>query len=494
VTEPGTTIAGRYELGERLDSGGGAELWAARDLRLKRDVAVRLLSPDAESRRRFEAEARTAANLSHPNVALIYDSGEHEGRPYLVTERLPGRTLADAIADGPLSLEHAVHVARDVLAGLGAAHGAGFVHGGVTPAGVLLAGDGSAKVAGFGAGAGASGTAAGDLYAVGALLYECLTGRSPGGAALAALRPELPDRLIAAVERALDEDLSRRFVSAAEMAEALVVPAPPAAAAPTAELQVASGTQPLDLPTHEPTWRGTGRQPLVLGAVAVVAVLLVVTWIAGSGDSDGGSRTTVAPQPLPAGTEVIPAGHYRTSTLRPGVQFMLGGGWSVAGAEADDLLALRRREADGPELSFLAVGRVFKAAGRYATSADYVAADSAEPVPQALVDWLGRHPRLRASEPARATFGGAAATRIDVEPVEGYASQVCAGPCVLLFALAAERPNYRVVKLEQGRRMRLYVIGNGDRTLVISIVAPIDGFERAIGDAESVVKSVGLMS
>lgn len=492
MISPGTTIAGRYELGERLGGGGTADVWAARDIRLKRDVAVKILSSNAKSRRRFEAEARCAAILNHPNVVLIYDSGEHEGLPYLVMERLTGRTLADEIAEGPLSPERARNVAGDVLAVLGAAHAAGFVHGDVKPANVLLAIDGSARVAGFGIGAGQPGPMASDFYSVGVLLYESLTGRAPVAVALADLRPELPHRLVAAVERALDEDPSRRFVSAAEMAEALVDPSPPAAAAPTTELQVASPAQPLDLPTPRPAWRATNRQPLVFAGLAVVAVLFLM-WIASSGDDDGGAptaATTVAPQPLPAGTDLMAPGHYRTSGLIPGLQFMLGSGWSMSGAEAADLLALRRREADGAELSFLAVERVFRADGRAATSADYVAADSTEPVPRALTDWLGRHPRLRASAPAPATIGGAAATRIDVEPVNGYASQVCAGPCVLLFALAAERPNYRVVKLEQGRRMRLYVMDRGDRTLVISIVAPIDGFERSIGDAESVVKTV----
>lgn len=415
---------------------------------------------------------------------LIYDSGEHDGRPFLVMERLPGRTLAEEIAEGPLSAERALGVAGDVLAALAAAHGAGIVHGDIRPSDVLLAANGTAKVADFGIGAGATATPASDVHSVGVMLYE--------GLRLGDFRPELPPRLVAAVERAVDEDPSRRFTSAAEMVEALREPLPPATAAPTTEIPVASPTEPIE-PIDVPAGSSTNRRPLIIAGLAVLAVFLL-TWIARTGDGDGGSPTaagtTVAPQALPAGNEPIAAGHYRTSVLRPGLQFMLGSGWSVSGAEADDLLALRRPASDGPELSFLAVERVFRADGRHASSVDYVASESVQPVPRGLVDWLRRHPRLRAAEPAPATVGGVSATTIDVEVVDGYPSQVCAGPCVLLFALAAERPNYRVVKLEQGRRMRLYVLGSGDRTLVISVVAPVNGFERSIAEAESVVKSV----
>lgn len=412
---------------------------------------------------------------------IIYDSGEHDGRPFLVMERLPGRTLADEIAEGPLSAERALGVAGDVLAALAAAHGAGIVHGDVRPSNVLLAANGTAKVADFGIGAGATATSASDVHSVGVMLYE--------GLRLGDSRPELPPRLVAAVERAVDEDPRRRFTSAAEMVEALREPLPPATAAPTTEIPVASPTEPIDVPAGS----STNRRPLVIAGLAVIAVFLL-TWISRTGDGDGGSPsaagTTVAPRALPAGNEPMAAGHYRTSVLRPGLRFVLGSGWSVSGAEAEDLLALRRPASDGAELSFLGVERVFRPDGRYATSVDYVGSDSVQPVPRGLVDWLRRHPRLRAAQPAPATVGGVDVTTIDVEVVDGYPSQVCAGPCVLLFALAAERPNYRVVKLEQGRRMRLYVFGSGDRTLVISVVAPANGFERSIAEAESVVKSV----
>ena len=102
-----TTLGGRYELVEVVGRGGMGEVWAGRDLRLGRSVAVKLLSPtmasEAGVRERFDEEARSAARLSHPNVVLVFDSGEHDGIPYLVMELLPGRTLADEIARVPLN-------------------------------------------------------------------------------------------------------------------------------------------------------------------------------------------------------------------------------------------------------------------------------------------------------------------------------------------------------------------------------------------------------
>src|SRR5215210_9024463 len=121
------TLADRYELVEVVGRGGMGEVWAARDLRLGRNVAVKLLSghmaSEAGVRDRFEAEARSAARLSHPNVVLVFDSGEHEGTPYLVMELLPGRTLADEVALGALEPERVRRIGLEVLGALGASHG-----------------------------------------------------------------------------------------------------------------------------------------------------------------------------------------------------------------------------------------------------------------------------------------------------------------------------------------------------------------------------------
>lgn len=144
------TLADRYELIEVVGRGGMGEVWAARDLRLGRSVAVKLLSAHMASeggvRERFEAEARAAARLSHPNVVQVFDSGEHDGIPYLVMELLPGRTLADDIALGPLDPETVRRIGTEVLGALEASHQAGIVHRDIKPGNVLLTADGRAKV------------------------------------------------------------------------------------------------------------------------------------------------------------------------------------------------------------------------------------------------------------------------------------------------------------------------------------------------------------
>src|SRR4051794_17933546 len=100
-------LAGRYELRGLLGAGGMAEVHDGWDVRLNRAVAIKLLYPsasaDTEARRRFEAEARAAASLNHPNIVAVHDYGEHNGSPFIVMERLPGRTLGDEIAMGPMA-------------------------------------------------------------------------------------------------------------------------------------------------------------------------------------------------------------------------------------------------------------------------------------------------------------------------------------------------------------------------------------------------------
>ncbi|HUR77967.1 MAG TPA: serine/threonine-protein kinase [Acidimicrobiales bacterium] len=206
-------VDGRYEVGELLGRGGMGEVRRAHDLRLKRDVAIKFLRPDLaaqpEARRRFEEEAHNAARLSHPNVVLVLDSGEHEGRPYLVMECLPGHTLRDEFADGPLSESRVTWIARDVLAALVAAHDVGVMHRDVSPSNILLTDAGRAKLADFGIAKamesaddpvtavglvvgtpgymaperlrGEPATAASDIYALGATLRQAL-----GGAAASA--------------------------------------------------------------------------------------------------------------------------------------------------------------------------------------------------------------------------------------------------------------------------------------------------------------------
>ena len=171
-----TLIAGRYEVGELLGRGGMAEVYAGIDLRLSRPVAIKLLQEAMAARDdirlRFEAEARAAAAILQPHAVAVYDTGEHEGVPYIVMERLPGDTLADRIATGPvLSEAEARAFGRQVLGALDAAHHAGMVHRDVKPGNILLTAEGSAKIADFGIAKSLELSAAGaDLTGTGQLL------------------------------------------------------------------------------------------------------------------------------------------------------------------------------------------------------------------------------------------------------------------------------------------------------------------------------------
>src|SRR6266576_5805932 len=115
LTRAGVLIGDRYDLGPLLRRGGMADVHTGRDRRLVRPVAIKLLRPDMaerdDVRLRFESEARAAARLSHPNAVSVFDTGEHEGQPYIVMERLPGRTLADVIAEGPVETDWLLRIA-----------------------------------------------------------------------------------------------------------------------------------------------------------------------------------------------------------------------------------------------------------------------------------------------------------------------------------------------------------------------------------------------
>ncbi|MGH9056647.1 MAG: serine/threonine-protein kinase [Acidimicrobiales bacterium] len=287
--QPAGLLAGRYELDESLGQGGMGVVRGGRDTRLDRPVAVKLLRPevagDAKARARFESEARAAAKLAHPNVVAVFDSGEEEGLPFIVMERLSGRTLRDVLASGPLSGGAAALVARQVLAALDAAHAAGLIHRDIKPGNILdaarpNAGDarargaatapGAWKVADFGIAkslepigedhtatglligtpkylaperlSGGTATVSGDLYALGVVLYEALAGRAPFEAGrpeewasvvsttepapIGSLRPDVEPVLCAAIDRCLAKDPAERFASARDMTAAITgVPA-----------------------------------------------------------------------------------------------------------------------------------------------------------------------------------------------------------------------------------------------------------------------------
>src|SRR4051794_34091843 len=207
----GRVLDNRYLIGSRIARGGMATVYEANDLRLDRTVAVKVMHPglgdDDEFAARFVAEARSAAKLSHPNVVGVFDQGNDDGTVFLAMELIPGHTLRDTIGkEAPLSTARALALLEPMVSALAAAHRAGLVHRDVKPENVLISDDGRVKVADFGLAKAVSATtqhtatgvligtvsyvapelvvegrsdARADVYAVGVILYELLTGKKP---------------------------------------------------------------------------------------------------------------------------------------------------------------------------------------------------------------------------------------------------------------------------------------------------------------------------
>jgi hypothetical protein len=264
-------LGGRYRLLRRIASGGMGSVWEAEDTVLHRKVAVKVLSEAlAEEDRfveRFRREARAAAGLSHPNVAGVFDYGEDGDRPFIVMELLDGETLAERLRrQGRLPWREAVAIAGQVAAALEAAHRSGIVHRDVKPGNIMIAPAGDVKVMDFGIAAAtwaapltATGTAMGtatyispeqtagrrvtpesDVYSLGVVLYEMLTGEppftgeTPVAVAMAHVRetpvplrqrvPDITEHVALVCERALAKDPKQRPPSAVAFASMLMAP------------------------------------------------------------------------------------------------------------------------------------------------------------------------------------------------------------------------------------------------------------------------------
>lgn len=263
----GSTLNGRYRVAELIGEGGMAEVHRAEDALLERSVAVKILRPqyatDPEFLARFQQEARFAARLTHPNIASTYDVGSDGTTHYIVMEYVDGRSLKAAIeAGGPIPVAQAVDIAIQILSALSFAHQKGLVHRDVKPQNVLLGPDGQVKVVDFGIARAAKGsqtttgivlatvqygspeqlsgqpaTESSDIYSLGVVLYEMLTGRLPFDAESSVavalkhvqsppppprkVNPAIPPALEAIVMKALAKTPAERFASAGEMRRAL---------------------------------------------------------------------------------------------------------------------------------------------------------------------------------------------------------------------------------------------------------------------------------
>jgi eukaryotic-like serine/threonine-protein kinase len=340
------TIAGRYELQELVGAGGMSSVFKARDTLLERNVALKILhehfGSDEEYAERFRREARAVAQLSHPSIVTVIDRGEADGRHFIVFEYVEGRSLKELVEEtGPLPVRRALEIALEVAGALAFAHRAGIVHRDVKPQNVLLNGDGKAKVTDFGIarsldvehGMTKTGTVLGtsnyiapeqasgdivspqtDVYSLGVVLFELLTGKLPfegenfvqiamkhineSPPNVATLRPEVPPRVAAAVERALAKKPGDRFESMETFADELAACLAGLAEAPAGD--DATMIVPRASAPRAPR-AARSRRPLVALAAALIAAggaaAVVVALVRGHGNGTN-SPATVRPLPL----------------------------------------------------------------------------------------------------------------------------------------------------------------------------------------------------
>ena len=536
--DTGRLVGGRYRLGEVIGVGGMATVHRALDTTLGRTVAVKLLRrevvADADIAMRFRREALAATILRHPNIVACLETGTDDGQPFLVMDFIEGEDLAARLRRaGRLAPPEAARIGLDVARALGVAHIRGIVHRDIKPGNILLARDGRAMVTDFGIArlaADAEGTVPGttlgsvhyfspeqakgetttgasDVYGVGLVLYEALTGRRAwSGETTAALatvriaaaapsprsvRPEVPAALDAIVVRALDPDPMRRYPTGNALASALEpIVARPDPSSPTVATDTAAlvAGAPLRARAVRRPPRAIGASLLVLiSVVAIVSGALLLAVVSGRGSAGALALSSVSPRPTPAATvrptpspspvptptktpkpTPIPkpvakpvggardlcdpilgfacrldAGTYDPSRFVPAIRFVLGDGWS-ASAWAADLIVLGRPEG---AMTFAT-----------AITAVYPSGRSAAPphTAKALVETFIGTDGVAAGRPASQRIDKRKATVVDL---------ALTGPDrVPLFATSSE-----TFYLEPSGTTRVIVIDGKDGPMVIAI-------------------------
>jgi serine/threonine-protein kinase len=368
----GDVLADRYELEELVGTGGMSSVFRAHDRLLDRKVALKILhqqyNDDGEYVERFRREARAVAALSHPNIVTVIDRGEHEGRQFIVFEYVDGENLKRLIERrGPAPVATVLELGMQIARGLSFAHQQGLVHRDVKPQNVLLNGDGQAKVTDFGIarsldmkhGMTQTGTVLGtsdyiapeqaqgqhvdehtDVYSLGVVLYELLTGQVPfPGENFVAVamrhineppppirdkRPDVPPRVEAAIRCAMAKDPADRFPTMTDFCRELE--------ACLAELQGGATTvAPAAAPGRASRRRRASPWPILAAVVVLIAIAVAVALAihgthigSGSPSSNGGNRggggtgavpklrATTAYDPFGTGGEHDGAAHFAT--------------------------------------------------------------------------------------------------------------------------------------------------------------------------------------
>jgi Tol biopolymer transport system component len=405
------TRLGPYTIDRPVGAGGMGEVYRARDERLQRDVAIKVLpehvAGDADRRARLEREAQAVAALSHPNVLSIFDTGTHEGQLFVVTELLEGETLRAKLTAGPLPIRKAIDIGVEIARGLAAAHDRQIVHRDLKPENVFVLTDGRVKILDFGLARRASpadgaaetvaaqtdpGTVLGtvgymapeqvrdlsvdartDLFAFGAVLYEMLTGRRAfrrdtaaetmtailheDPAPLLPARPEAPPALERIVRHCLEKNPNERFQSARDVAFALE-----ALSGSDSTTAGMPGAAALPAPRSRQLAWIAGGGLIALGAVAAA---WIAGWPAGRDRGSAPSITigTAAHVTTDDGLEVDPAlspdgrllayagGHARR--MRVFIRAVAGGRTIPLSDGADPLEFQPRWSPDGSQILYL---------------------------------------------------------------------------------------------------------------------------------------------
>ncbi|HWG08507.1 MAG TPA: protein kinase [Solirubrobacteraceae bacterium] len=512
-------LAGRYELLEVLGRGGMGVVYSATDVVLDRTVAVKVLPAALAEEHpthveRFEREARAVASVNHPGVVAVYDTGAEEATRFIVMECAAGRSLAGILrSDGRLEPERAADIAGRVADALASAHAAGLIHRDVKPSNVMVAADGSVKVLDFGIArmldattltrdAAVLGSAPymapeqargeradmrSDIYSLGCLLYEMLTGRPPfaGEAAAAVLQqhlaaaPRPPSETNPGVEPALDalvlEMLAKapgdRPESATQVSERLAAlpataatmpgPAPETVAEPTAVtrmrdaitrvLDAAPGMRDTEPRMPDSAPRDRHRRLLAATAVVALAVLVaIIVVLAGGGSSprpqgsagaDSAKAHTAgarASAPGAATGSSTPTAKPSTATASTSTGTSTGAPGQAVAAAAAAISALISRDAESAQIDRRAaqqitnrLGDVLRAFGAGSTTeAQHKLAD----LQRAVASLEGHADISPAAAPAlnaglaRLTAALAASTPTPPATVEGEASAPLSGP------------------------------------------------------------------